>query len=72
MGDRSGPIMFLKRKKSIYNMCSLIRIRSIFIYLRSLILKKRLNGLTTLCIKKDILDDFDIHDIVNDFTSIND
>lgn len=40
-------------------------------YLRSTMSQERLNGLTTLCIEKKLLDDIDINSIINDFASRN-
>jgi hypothetical protein len=37
-------------------------------YLRSTMSQERLNGLTTLCIKKKLLDKVDSNTIINDFT----
>jgi hypothetical protein len=38
-------------------------------YLRSVMSQERLNGLATLCIEKQLLDDIDIDSIINDFAS---
>jgi hypothetical protein len=40
-------------------------------YLRSIMSQERLNGLTTLCIEKRLLDEIDIHTIIDDFASRN-
>jgi len=40
-------------------------------YLRSTMSQERLNGLATLCIEKKLLDEIDIHAIINDFASRN-
>ena len=40
-------------------------------YLRSAMSQERLNGLTTLCIEKKLLDDIDINSIIDDFVSKN-
>ncbi|KAM3390463.1 hypothetical protein ACQJBY_012204 [Aegilops geniculata] len=40
-------------------------------YLRSTMSQERLNGLATLCIEKDLLDEIDIDTIVSDFASQN-
>jgi hypothetical protein len=40
-------------------------------YLRSTMLREKLNGLTTLCIEKRSLDEIDIETIIDDFTSRN-
>ena len=37
-------------------------------YLRSVMSQERLNGLTTLCIEKQLVDDIDIDSIITDFT----
>ena len=37
-------------------------------YLRSIMSQERLNGLTTLCIEKQLVDDIDIDSIITDFT----
>jgi hypothetical protein len=36
-------------------------------YLRSVMSQERLNGLATLCIEKQLLDDIDIDSIITDF-----
>jgi hypothetical protein len=38
-------------------------------YLRSLMSQERLNGLATLCIEKQLLDDIDIESTIADFAS---
>jgi hypothetical protein len=38
-------------------------------YLRSVMSQERLNGLATLCIKKQLLDDIDTDSIITDFAS---
>src|SRR6266498_5527954 len=40
-------------------------------YLRSPMSQKRLNGLATLCIEKQLLNDIDINSIIDDFVSKN-
>jgi hypothetical protein len=40
-------------------------------YLRSSMSKERLNGLTTLLIKKNMLENIDVYVIINDFASQN-
>ena len=40
-------------------------------YLRSTMTQERLNGLATLCIEKQLLDDIDIDPIISDFASRN-
>jgi hypothetical protein len=40
-------------------------------YLRSTMSQQRLNGLTTLCIEKQLLDEIDIETIIDDFASRN-
>jgi hypothetical protein len=40
-------------------------------YLRLLMTQERLNGLTTLCIEKKLLDDIDINSIIDIFVSKN-
>jgi hypothetical protein len=40
-------------------------------YLRSTMSQERLNGLTTLCIEKGLLDGIDIETIITDFASRN-
>lgn len=40
-------------------------------YLRSTMSQERLNGLSTLCIEKKLLDEIDINSIINDFASRN-
>jgi hypothetical protein len=40
-------------------------------YLRSTMSQKRLNGLATLCIEKNLLDEIDINTIIDDFASRN-
>ena len=40
-------------------------------YLRSTMSQERLNGLATLCIEKNLLDEIDIDTIVSDFASQN-
>jgi hypothetical protein len=40
-------------------------------YLKSTMSQERLNGLTTLCIKKRLLDEIDINTIIDDFVSRN-
>jgi hypothetical protein len=40
-------------------------------YLRSTMSQQRLNGLATLCIEKRLLDEIDIHTIIDDFASRN-
>jgi hypothetical protein len=40
-------------------------------YLRSIMSQERLNGLTTLCIEKRLLNEIDINTIIDDFASRN-
>ena len=40
-------------------------------YLRSTMSQERLNGLATLCIEKNLVDEIDIDTIVSDFASQN-
>ncbi|XP_066312990.1 uncharacterized protein [Miscanthus floridulus] len=40
-------------------------------YLRSVMSQERLNGLTTLCVEKKLLDEIDIEAIINDFAAAN-
>ncbi|XP_073136865.1 uncharacterized protein [Henckelia pumila] len=40
-------------------------------YLRTTMSQERLNGLATLCIEKDILEDISYDDIIDDFASKN-
>uniref|UniRef100_A0A8I7B662 HAT C-terminal dimerisation domain-containing protein n=1 Tax=Hordeum vulgare subsp. vulgare TaxID=112509 RepID=A0A8I7B662_HORVV len=40
-------------------------------YLRSVMLQERLNGLATLCIEKQLLDEIDIDSIIDDFACRN-
>uniref|UniRef100_A0A8I6YC89 HAT C-terminal dimerisation domain-containing protein n=1 Tax=Hordeum vulgare subsp. vulgare TaxID=112509 RepID=A0A8I6YC89_HORVV len=48
---------------------SFSKLKLLKIYLRSTMSQKRLNGLATLCIEKDKLDEINVDVIIDDFTS---
>ena len=59
------PVMVASAKRSFS------KLKLLKNYLRSTMSQERLNSLTTLCIKKKLLDGIDINSIINDFASQN-